>query len=158
MPSDADRAENPVGTGPYTVSERIRDSHVALAANPDYWGSAPKAARVIWRVIPEVSTRIAELETGGVHLVTDLPFDQAALLDDTPGVHVARISGGRRVMIGITTSGGPEPLKDKRVRQALNYAIDFDAISEGLFSGQVDRMSYMFNPSVQSSNLRSVQL
>lgn len=144
--SDADRAENPVGTGPYTVSERIRDSHVALAANPDYWGSAPKAARVIWRVIPEVSTRIAELETGGVHLVTDLPFDQAALLDDTPGVHVARISGGRRVMIGITTSGGPEPLKDKRVRQALNYAIDFDAISEGLFSGQVDRMSYMFNP------------
>ena len=143
---DAERAEQAVGTGPYLVEERIRDSHVSLIANPDYWGVAPLANRVVFRVIPEVSTRIAELETGGVHIITDLPFDQAALLNASRGVHVAAIVGGRRVMIGITTNGGNAALKDKRVRQALNYAIDYDAISQGLFGGHVERMSYMFNP------------
>ncbi|MDA0874534.1 MAG: ABC transporter substrate-binding protein, partial [Bacteroidetes bacterium] len=142
----AERSESPMGTGPYTVGERIRDSHITLEAFPGYWGEPPKTARVVFRVIPEVSTRLAELETGGVHLITDLPFDQAALLEQSAGVRVAAIPGGRRVMIGITTAGGPEPLKDKRVRQALNFAIDFEAISEGLFGGEVERMSYMFNP------------
>ena len=144
--SEAERSESPMGTGPYTVGERIRDSHITLEAFPGYWGEPPKTARVVFRVIPEVSTRLAELETGGVHLITDLPFDQAALLEQSAGVRVAAIPGGRRVMIGITTAGGPEPLKDKRVRQALNFAIDFEAISEGLFGGEVERMSYMFNP------------
>lgn len=144
--SEPERAEQPVGTGPYVVGERIRDSHIALEAFPGYWGTAPKTSRIVFRVIPEVSTRLAELETGGVHIITDLPFDQAALLEESPGVRVAAIPGGRRIMIGITTAGGPEPLQDKRVRQALNYAIDFSAISEGLFEGQVERMSNMFNP------------
>ncbi len=144
--SDAERAEHAVGTGPYVVSERIRDSHVRLVANPDYWGEAPLAQSVVFRAIPEVSTRMAELETGGVHIITDLPFDQAGLLNSSPGVHVTVTEGGRRVMIGITTAGGAEPLRDKRVRQALNYAIDHEAISEGLFGGQVKRMSFMFNP------------
>ncbi len=49
-------------------------------------------------------------------------------------------------MVGITTQGGPAPLRDRRVRQALNYAIDFDAINEGLFMGRVARMSFVFNP------------
>lgn len=143
---DAVRAENAVGTGAYVVENRVRDSHITLTANPDYWGPAPKTSRITFRVIPEVSTRIAELETGGVHIITDLPFDQAALLNDTPGVRVANVAGGRRMMIGITTNGAESALADKRVRQALNYAIDFEAISQGLFSGQVERMSYMFNP------------
>lgn len=144
--SDAERAENPIGTGPYVVGERIRDSHITLEAFPGYWGDPVRTPRIVFRVIPEVSTRIAELETGGVHIITDLPFDQAALLEESPGVRVAAIPGGRRIMIGITTAGGPEPLKGRRVRQALNYAIDYEAISEGLFDGQVERMSYMFNP------------
>lgn len=144
--SDADRAENAVGSGPYVVEERIRDSHVSLVSNPDYWGKPPVMNRIVFRVIPEVSTRIAELETGGVHIITGLPFDQAALLNDSQGVHVAAIEGGRRMMVGITTNGGNPALRDKRVRQALNYAIDFDAISEGLYGSQVKRMSHVFNP------------
>lgn len=144
--SDAERAENPFGTGPYVVEERIRDSHISLRRFVDYWGEPAINDRVVFRVIPEVSTRIAELETGGVHIITDLPFDQAAILEGATGVHVASIVGGRRVMIGIMTSGGPKPLEDKRVRQALNYAIDFDAINAGLFGGTVERMSYIFNP------------
>ena len=144
--SDAARAEEMVGTGPYVVSERIRDSHLTLTRSPDYWGPPPLPERITFRVIPEISTRIAELETGGVHIVPGLPIDQAQILVGAPGVRVKTIAGGRRVMVGITTQGGPAPLADKRVRQALNYAIDFDAINEGLFEGRAPRMSAVFNP------------
>ena len=155
--TDADRAEHAVGTGPYVVEERIRDSYISLTASLDYWGPPPATSRLVFRVIPEVSTRIAELETGGVHIITDLPFDQAELLNESPGVRVAAIPGGRRVMIGITTAGGAEPLQDRRVRQALNYGIDFEAISEGLFGGQVERMSYMFNPPFNHPTLKAYE-
>ena len=144
--SDEVRAEQMVGTGPYVVSERIRDSHLTLTLHPDYWGEAPITERIMFRVIPEVSTQLAELETGGVHIVPNLPIDQAQILVGSPGVRVETIEGGRRVLIGITTEGGPEPLRDKRVRQALNYALDFDAINEGLFGGRARRMSHVFNP------------
>jgi peptide/nickel transport system substrate-binding protein len=144
--SDADRARQLVGTGPYIVQERIRDSHITLTPNPEYWGPPPTIERITFRAIPEISTRIAEVETGGVHIVPGLPIDQAQILNDAPDVRVKTIPGGRRVMIGMTTQGGPVPLQDKRVRQALNYAIDFDAINEGLFMGQAKRMSHVFNP------------
>ncbi len=140
------RSEQIVGTGPYVVSERIRDSHITLTRNPDYWGTPPIEERIAFRVIPEISTRIAELEIGGVHIVPGLPIDQAQILKASPDVRVKTIEGGRRVLVGITTKGGPVPLQDKRVRQALNYAIDFDAINEGLFAGQATRMAHVFNP------------
>lgn len=143
---DSERAETMVGTGPYTVIERIRDSHLTLGRHAGYWGPLPAIERVTFRVIPEISTQIAELETGGVHIVPALPLDQAQVLVDAPGIEVHTIEGGRRMMIGITTAGGPVPLADTRVRQALNHAIDFDAINEGFFLGRARRMSHVFNP------------
>ncbi len=89
--SDEVRAEQMVGTGPYVVSERIRDSHITLTRNPDYWGEAPITERITFRVIPEVSTQIAELETGGVHIVPGLPIDQAQILLGSPDVWVETI-------------------------------------------------------------------
>ncbi len=139
------RAEAMVGTGPYLISERVRDSHLTLSRHPGYWGAAASIDQVTFRVIPEISTQIAELETGGVHIVPALPLDQAQVLLDAQGVQVQTIEGGRRMMVGITTEGGPEPLRDKRVRQALNHAIDFEAINEGFFLGRARRMSHIFN-------------
>ncbi len=148
---DATRAENPVGTGPYTLTDRVRDSHVTLTRNPDYWGAPPAQERIVFRVIPEISSRLAELEIGTVHIIGDLPYDQAELLENASGVHVASVPGGRRVMIGISTQEGP--LRDKRVRQALNHAIDFDAINEGLYGGRAERMGAVFNPPFRHPDL-----
>ena len=152
--SDAERAVQMVGTGPYVISERVRDSHTTLTRFSDYWGEAGIMERITFRVIPEVSTQIAELETGGVHIVPGLPFDQTRVLLGSSDVRIETIEGGRRVLIGITTQNGPAPLADKRVRQALNYAIDFDAINEGLFGGRARRMSYVFNPPNAHKNLK----
>ncbi|NNE36250.1 MAG: hypothetical protein HKN13_13505 [Rhodothermales bacterium] len=144
--SDADRARTIIGTGPYTVAERIRDSHISLSRHDGYWGERAVTERLTFRVIPEVSTQIAELETGGIHIVPALPFDQARIIQNDAEIRVETIAGGRRVMIGITTAGGNPALADKRVRKALNHAIDFDAINEGLFGGLEERMSHVFNP------------
>ena len=152
--TDEDRAEHIVGTGPYVVENRIRDSHVTLVRHDGYWGAQPLSERIMFRVIPEVSTQIAELETGGVHIVPGLPFDQASLIANGPDVRVESIEGGRRVMIGISTSRGNEALNDKRVRQALNHAIDFDAINEGLLGGLAERMSHVFNPPFANTSVQ----
>lgn len=155
--SDAVRADEPVGTGPYVLSERVRDSYVTLTRNPDYWGPTPRQAMISFRVIPEISTRLAELEIGTVHIIGDLPFDQAELLETAEGVHVATVPGGRRVMVGIKTAGGHPALQDKRVRQALNHALDFDAINEGLFGGRLERMAAVFNPPFRHPSLQPYQ-
>ena len=143
--SAAARANRLIGTGPYVVADRIRDSHITLEPHAVYWGPTPGIDRITFRVIPEISTQIAELETGGVHIIPALPLDQAQILYGSSEVRVRTIEGGRRVMIGVTTAGGPAPLEDKRVRQALNHALDFDAINEGLFMGRASRMSHIFN-------------
>jgi peptide/nickel transport system substrate-binding protein len=143
--SDDVLAEEMIGTGPYVVAERVRDDRVVLHRNETYWGAEPTVDEIVFRIIPEVSTEIAELQTGGVDIVPGLPIDQAQILLDQEGVRVETIEGGRRVFVGITTNG-PEPLQDKRVRQALNMAIDWDSINEGLFLGRTKRMSHVFNP------------
>ncbi len=152
--TDGDRAERIIGTGPYTVAERVRDSHITLTRNETYWGKPAATEKLTFRVIPEVSTQIAELEIGSVHIVPNLPFDQARIIAGNPEVRLETVAGGRRVMIGITTDGGDEALKKKAVRQALNYAINFDAINDGLFGGLELRMSNIFNPPFANEDIQ----
>lgn len=152
--TDEQRASEMVGTGPYVLYERVRDSHVTLRINPNYWGEKPAVEEITFRVIPEIGTQIAELETGGVDIISGLPLDLAQILEGTPGIRVSTIEGGRRVLVGITTQGRAKALEDKRVRQALNYAIDWDAINEGLFMGRAKRMSYVFNPPYANTDVQ----
>jgi peptide/nickel transport system substrate-binding protein len=152
--SDEERAKQMIGTGPYVVAEHVRDSHIKLTANPDYWGEKPKVDELLFRIIPEKAVQIAELEVGNIDIAPVLPFDQAQLLKDSPGIRLESREGGRRVLMGIKTKGGNKALEDPKVRQALNYAIDFDAINEGLFGGAARRMSYVFNPPNANSGLQ----
>jgi peptide/nickel transport system substrate-binding protein len=145
-------AEQMVGTGPYMIAQRVRDDRVVLQPNESYWGPAPTVGEIVFRIIPETSTAIAELQTGGVDIVPALPIDQAQILLDQEGVRVETIEGGRRVFVGLTTNG-PEPLQDQRVRQALNMAIDWESINQGLFLGRTRRMSHIFNPPYANADI-----
>ncbi len=150
--SDEVIAEEMVGTGPYVIAERVRDDRVVLRPNETYWGETPTVGEIVFRVIPEVSTQIAELQTGGIDIVPGLPIDQAQILLDQEGVRVETIEGGRRVFVGFTTNG-PEPLQNPMVRQALNMAIDWESINQGLFLGRTRRMSYVFNPPYSNTDI-----
>lgn len=143
--------EEPVGTGPYKVDEWQRGQHIKLSVNEDYWGDAPSIKNVTVRFISEAGTRTAGLRTGEIHLATLLPPEQAA---DAPQT-LHRV-GTEFPVYRLRNYEGP--LKDPRVRQALNYAVDKEAIANDLFGGYAtvaacqpaSETSFGYNPNLDA--------
>jgi peptide/nickel transport system substrate-binding protein len=129
-------ASQPVGTGPFKFVEWVKDEQLVFEANPDYWDGAPKIETVIFRPIPETATRIAALEAGDVDIITDVPPDY---VDQPPqGIKVVTIPGTRAFFIAMNVS--MKPFDDVRVRQAMNYAVDVEAIINSVLNGLARKM------------------
>lgn len=127
-----DFASSPVGTGPYIIDSFISNERASLRRNPNYWQEMGNVETLHIRRVSEYTTRRSMLETGEAQLIQDvLPEDMAAL-SEVPGVTVVARSSTRQFMISFNVQQGP--LSDVRVRQALNYAIDKEAIVEFLFN------------------------
>ena len=126
-------ATQPVGTGPYRFVEWRKDDRLVLEANPAYWGGAPKIARVVFRPIKETRTRIAELRSNGVDLAVDIPPEDVPAIDRGE-TKIISIASDALYFFGFDTLKA-SPLQDKRVRQALNHALDVAAIQKALLSG-----------------------
>ncbi len=131
----ADFGEHPVGTGPWSLVRWQHDDYVLLARNPAYYGGAPQLDSLMIRIIPEPSTAVAEFESGNVDLLyvpeADAPRweqtdEKKALLTSAPAL--------RLWYVALNTARGP--LKDKRVRQALNHAVDVKTILDKLIGGR----------------------
>jgi peptide/nickel transport system substrate-binding protein len=123
----------PVGTGPFTFVRWVDGSEVVLAANADYWGGAPAIAEVVVRIIPEVSTQIVELRSGGVDMIFNVPPDNFLTLAADPAIATGAIDGWSSTHL-ILNVANPK-LADVRVRQALAHAIDKALIAEELLRG-----------------------
>jgi peptide/nickel transport system substrate-binding protein len=121
-------SENPVGTGPYKFVSWTRGVDVKLEANPDYWGGKPAIDEVTIRPIQEESTRMAALAAGEVDLVRDLLPEQIEMAP--AAVHAP---GLEFPIVRLNNKEGP--LTDLKLRQAINYAVDKEAIAEALYSG-----------------------
>lgn len=139
-----DIAKKPVGTGPYMLKEWVKDDHLTLVANPNYYGKPPEIKTITFRPIPELSTRISELQAGTIDLATDLSPDQIATVKGDANLSTLSLETGRRVFVGFNVT--KKPFDDVRVRQAINYAINVDGISQALFGGGVKRMSSLVAP------------
>ncbi len=126
--------QHPVGSGPFKFVSWNRNDRMVLEANDKYWGGAPKIKRVIFRPIPEVATRIAELQTGNADIITSIPPFLVAQVKDSEDAVVQSIPSGRAMFLYINCLVDG-PLKDKRVRQALNYAVDRKAIIKDILMG-----------------------
>lgn len=121
---------HPVGTGPYRFVRWVKDDRVELEANPEYWGGRPKISRVVFRAIPTESSRVAELLAGSVHLINLVPpelFSPIQISSKTKLV-VGRSLSVFFVIYNLVNIPKDRPLADRRVRQALNYAINRQAI------------------------------
>jgi peptide/nickel transport system substrate-binding protein len=116
-------AQAPVGTGPYKFVEYDEaNGSITLEANDDYWGEAPKSSELVFRVIPDESTRRQELEAGSIDGY-DLPnpTDWSGL--ENAGNKVEIRDPFNIFYVGLNPTNNPD-LKDDRVREALTYAID----------------------------------
>jgi peptide/nickel transport system substrate-binding protein len=151
-------AEMPNGSGPYKLVEWVRDDHITLERWDDYWGELPLLKTTIYRPIPEASTAVAELLAGGVHVVSKVPPDQSPTIDASGIATTKTVAGGRRVYIGFNqreTGGCYDALKDVRVRQALNMAVDIDTILDSLFYGNGVREGGMVNPPHKAATVQA---
>jgi peptide/nickel transport system substrate-binding protein len=130
----ADIGFHPVGTGPFTFVEFIKDQHVVLARNPDYWQEGkPYLDNLEFRYIPVDSTRLTELRSGGIQLAEYLPFQDIARLTDSQEVVVSQRPGFRVDYLNFNVTREPGSIKE--FRQAWNYLIDRDAFMSGSYFG-----------------------
>lgn len=128
-----DASINPMGSGAFKFVEWVRDDHVTLERNPDWWGGTPQISKLTFRPVPEASVRLSELETGSADLVVDLKPEDMGRVAAMPNARMAPVQGGRRIHIGFNTT--LDHLNDVRVRQAINYAVNWDEINQALLGG-----------------------
>ncbi len=137
--------QHPVGTGPFKFVSWARNDRLVLEANEAYWDGVPKVKRLIIRPVPEASTRVAELLTGNADIITNRPPFLIPQVKDSPLATIQSVSSGR-VMYAYLNCLAEGPLKDKRVRQALNYAVDKNAIVESVLKGSGVPMAANISP------------
>jgi peptide/nickel transport system substrate-binding protein len=106
---------------------------VTLEANPDYWGGKPKVDRIIFRIIPESATRMLALERNEVQILAEVPPADYDRVGKNADLKLYRQAG--LTILGVAMANEKPPFNDKRVRQAMNYAVDKDAINKGLYGG-----------------------
>ena len=163
FPSDAHGAmknkaafgKKPIGTGPYKVVGYDPNTGVRMVRNPDYRHGAPsKPAGSIENVhvlpIPDVQNQVAQLITGGLDMIHNVPKDQADNLAQNPDLAVTVSNGILYRYIAFDAIGrtGSDDLKDARVRRALIHAIDRDSIRRNIFAGgeAVEKMDSICKP------------
>lgn len=143
-------AEAPVGTGPYRIVEWVKGSRIVLQRHDNYWRDKPTIQRATYRFISEGGTALSGLLAGEFDFVDNL---QAEFVKQAP--KAARRLGLEHSFSILSAVSGPT--QDKRVREALNFAIDKQALAEGLFLGQaapangqmIGNRSFGYNPNLK---------
>jgi peptide/nickel transport system substrate-binding protein len=126
--------KNPIGSGPYKLVEWKRDDRVILEAYDEYFGDAPKWKEVIVRAIPESSTRVGELLTGGVDLATDIPPNEWERVNNENNVSLITGDTTRVMLLVVRTTDGAKT-SDPKVREAIDLAINEKAIVDSVLKG-----------------------
>lgn len=145
---------NPVGNGPFKLESWASQDRIVLVANEDYYQGRPHLDQVIFRVIPDQTTRLFELDTGGIDLLENVPTSDRERISRDPRFRVWQYPGRDYVYVGWNLL---RPLfRDKRVRQALTMAIDRQGIIDGLrfglgelCTGPIVPTSWAYNADVQ---------
>ncbi|MBI2304711.1 MAG: hypothetical protein HYU86_08210 [Chloroflexi bacterium] len=138
---------DPIGTGPYKFIKWVKDEYIDFELNPDWWGwkegglRAGKAQikKLRFRPIPEEGARVAALKTGEVDIFHPVSADSVPSLKAVPGLDVILVKGPSSPHIAISLFEKDSPLQDKRVRQAMNYAVDVDTMIKTILGGWVER-------------------
>jgi peptide/nickel transport system substrate-binding protein len=141
------QAKRPIGTGPFKFESYTEDQEVTLSAFDEYFEGRSSINRLTVKIIPDNSTRESELRKGSVDLAINADFDPVTVegLQKAAGLKVELIDGTNIAHLGVNLQ---DPvLKDRRVRQALAYAIDREAIIRDVMRGQARPAQSILPPS-----------
>jgi len=130
-----DYGTNPVGTGPYKFAEWVPNDHITLVKNPDYWDKAndAKVDKLIIKSVPEDGTRLAMLQKGEAQFINPVPYAMAEVVQQDKNLSLVESESVYTPWVAINVQ--KPPFTDVRVRQALNHAIDKEAIIKALLRG-----------------------
>jgi peptide/nickel transport system substrate-binding protein len=155
---DTFASRNTNGTGPYVLKLWEPDKRIVMQANPSWWDKIDgNATEVIYTPIRSDATRVAALLSGDVDLLTDLPTQDVARLRNDPKLKVLDGHEVRTIFIGLDQHNnelkysdvkGKNPFKDVRVRNALNLAVDREAIRRVTMRGLSLPAAIMVAPGV----------
>jgi ABC-type transport system substrate-binding protein len=127
--------ENPIGTGPFMFQEWVRQDHISLTANPNYWGDRPALDGAIYRVIPEKSVVLVEFLAGNLDFAIVPPTDVATIKAD-PSLEGRVQDQAILSIFWLPLNVTRPPLDNLQVRQAMSIAIDRQAIVDNVLQGQ----------------------
>ncbi len=128
----SDFAQAPVGTGPFHVKETVKGSHLILEANPDYYGGAPKLKAIVFKVLPDINTVVAQLRTGEL----DLAVIEAVHKDALAGVaHLTFKITELPSTFYVALNNTRWPFSDRVVRQALMHGLNRELIVQRIIKG-----------------------
>jgi peptide/nickel transport system substrate-binding protein len=129
-----------VGTGPFKFVEWIENDRVVLERYASYWekdadgNRLPYLDKVVVKIVPEQSTALAAVTTGELDGWNSLPYQFASVLRKNPEIEVYTLTGGNYIRLGMNLTR--PPFEDKKVRQAISYAINREEIVQQVFFGE----------------------
>jgi peptide/nickel transport system substrate-binding protein len=146
-------AKNPVGSGPFKFVRWVKDDRIELEANPQYWRGAPRIEKLVFRPIPDDAVRVAALQNGEIDVAVNIPPHLATIIANHPKLFLSTAPSVRTIQLLYYThqfdaqnklvGPYPGPLADKRVRQAMNAAVDVDEIIKSVLDGKGMRVATM---------------
>jgi peptide/nickel transport system substrate-binding protein len=148
----------PVGTGPFQFVEWVKDDHITLAANENYWQGKPEIDTLVFRAVPEVSTRVASLITNDIDLVISVPAQDWERVNENEGTTVEQFLTTQVMLLAMRV--GPSEkypdwtgiTSDIRIRQAISYAIDRSLLIELIDGMGIPTLSRITPPTLGSSD------
>ncbi|MGH7764842.1 MAG: ABC transporter substrate-binding protein [Candidatus Dormibacteraceae bacterium] len=133
--------ETPVGTGPYSLTERVKGDHVTLTRNDGYWGQKPAYKTQVFRIVPEAASREALVRSGQADVILLPPVSDLPSMQKDSSLRVILAPGDRTIFLAFNTQDKNDPLIQKpEVRQALNYAVNKDQIIKSVLFGAASPM------------------
>jgi peptide/nickel transport system substrate-binding protein len=142
---------NPVGTGPFKFVEWKQNDRIVLEKNENYWmKDYPKLNQVIFRVIPENTARLNALVNGEIDLMDGVNNSDEEMVTGNDKIQLIERPSMNVGYLGFTTNR--PPFDNKLVRQALNHAVDKQAIIDAFYGGKAEVAKNPLPPSVEGYN------
>jgi ABC-type transport system substrate-binding protein len=129
-----DISRRAVGTGPFKFVEWVHGDHLTMVRNDAYWGGRPYLDKIIVKTVKEDSARVMMLQSGDAHLIVRIPSEDIPRLEKDARIKLDSTETLRVLYVAINCS--KKPFTDIRVRQALHYAVDKEAIVKNLYQGR----------------------
>ncbi|MBX3577469.1 MAG: hypothetical protein KF723_09670 [Rhizobiaceae bacterium] len=127
----------PIGTGPYVFSEWQRDNQLVMTKNENYWGEIPGGIdRLIWKPVADDIARVSGLKTGEYDVISNVPVSMAEEIKADSNLTLVPVDSYRIFFNYLAPlDDQTSPLQDKRVRKAINHAIDKKTLIDTIFGG-----------------------